>query len=201
MYFQALDDKKECVGIYHDGRLVFDQAQFPQTFANMRTWRYSGFLNDDSIEYGWLLASGKTLKECCPEHLMPDLIKFEKKMNAYKKAFELAKINFRQHCFFDLVPHDFLVSFLELKNSVTQHVFETYEKTSLYEHLLRVEKLLYKIRYQNLNINNHNARGLFTTSRNRAAAQKIIAGSKHIDYNILGHAPAAYPLTRAHFLC
>ena len=186
MYFQALDDKKECVGIYHDGRLVFDQAQFPQTFTNMRTWRYSGFLNDDSIEYGWLLANGKTLKECCPEYLMPDLIKFEKKMNAYKKAFELAKINFRQHCFFDLVPHDFLVSFLELKNSVTQHVFETYEKTSLYEHLLRVEKLLYKIRYQNLNINNHNARGLFTTSRNRAAAQKIIAGSKHIDYNIFG---------------
>ena len=186
MYFQALDDKKECVGIYYSGRLVFDESQFPKTFANMRTWRYSGFLDDDSIEYGWLLAGGKTLKECCPENLMPDLIKFERKMNAYKKAFELARVNFREHCFFDLVPHDFLVSFLELKNQVTQHVFENSEKTSLYKHLLSVEKLLYKIRYQQLNINNQNARGLFTSSRNRAAAQKLLNGPKHIDYNIFG---------------
>jgi hypothetical protein len=44
VYFQALDDKKECVGIYHDGRLVFDESEFPETFSNMRTWRYSGFL-------------------------------------------------------------------------------------------------------------------------------------------------------------
>jgi hypothetical protein len=129
---------------------------------------------------------GKTLKECCPEHLMSDLIKFEKKMNAYKKAFELARINFREHCFFDLVPHDFLVSFLEIKNQITQHVFENNEKTPLYDHLLKVEKLLYKIRYQNLNINNQNARGLFTSSRNRAAAQKLLSGPKHIDYNIFG---------------
>jgi hypothetical protein len=186
VYFQALDDKKECVGIYYNGRLVFDESEFPKTFSNMKTWRYSGFLNDESIQYGWLMAEGKTLKECCPEHLMSDLIKFEKKMNAYKKAFELARINFREHCFFDLVPHDFLVSFLELKNQVTQHIFENNEKTPLYDHLLKVEKLLYKIRYQNLNINNQNARGLFTSSRNRAAAQKLLSGPKHIDYNIFG---------------
>jgi hypothetical protein len=186
VYFQALDDKKECVGIYHDGRLVFDESEFPKSFANMRTWRYSGFLDDNTIEYGWFMTQGKTLKESCPEHLMADLIKFEKKMNAYKKAFELAKINFRQHCFFDLVPHDFLVSFLELKNQITRDVFETCEKPPIYEHLLAVEKLLYKIRYQELNLNNENARGLFTSSRNRATAQKLLTGPKHIDYNIFG---------------
>lgn len=186
MYFQALDDKKQCVGIYHDGRLVFDEGDFPESFGNMRTWRYSGFLDDNSIEYAWLLAGGKTLKECCPEHFINDLNRFEKKMNAYKKAFELARINFREHCFFDLVPHDFLVSFLELKNQITQHVFENNEKTPLYDHLFRVEKLLYKIRYQDLNINNQNARGLFTSSKNRNSAQKLLKGPKHIDYNIFG---------------
>lgn len=186
MYFQALDDKKQCVGIYHNGRLIFDENQFPKTLSSMRTWRYSGFLDDDSIEYAWLIAGGKTLKESCPEHLIGSLLKFEKKMNAYKKAFELAKVNFREHCFFDLVPHDFLVSFLELKNQITRHVFETEEKTPLYQHLLEVEKLLYKIRYQNLNVNNQNARGLFTSSRSRSAAQKLLNGPKHIDYNIFG---------------
>ena len=61
MYFQALDDKKHCIGIYYDGRLIFDENDFPETLKNMRTWRYSGFLNDDSIEYGWLMSEGKTL--------------------------------------------------------------------------------------------------------------------------------------------
>ena len=186
MYFQALDDKKQCVGVYYDGRLIFDESKFPNKFSNMKTWRYSGFLDDDSIEYAWLLSGGKTLKECCPDHLISDLRKFEKKMNAYKKAFELARINFREHCFFDLVPHDFLVSFLELKNQVTQYVFENNEKTPLYDHLFRVEKLLYKIRYRELNVNNQNARALFTSSRSRTAAQTLLAGPKHIDYNIFG---------------
>ncbi len=186
MYFQALDDKKQCVGIYYDGRLVFDEKEFPESFANMKTWRYSGFLDDNTIEYGWFMTQGKTLKESCPEHLIADLIKFEKKLNAYKKAFELAKVNFREHCFFDLVPHDFLVSFLELKNQVTQSVFEACEKPPVYDHLVAVEKLLYKIRYQSLNINNQNARALFTSSHTRNAAQKLIAGPMYIDYNIFG---------------
>ena len=132
------------------------------------------------------MAGGKTLKEACPERLIADLVKYERKMNAYKKAFQLAKINFREHCFFDLVPHDFLLSFLELKNQITQHVFENVQKPDAYEHLMAVEKLLYKIRYQELNINNQNARALFTSSRSRTAAQKLLTGPKHIDYNIFG---------------
>ena len=107
MYFQALDDKKECVGVYYDGRLLFDELGFPESFENMKTWRYSGFLDEETVEYGWLRSSGKTLKESCPEHLMTELNRYEKKMSAYKKAFELGKIDFKQHCFFDLVPHDF----------------------------------------------------------------------------------------------
>ena len=186
MYFQALDDKKQCIGIYHNGHLVFNEKQFPESFLNARTWRYSGFLDDDTIEYGWMLTLGKTLKESCPEHLIGELNRCEKKMNAYKKSFEIARVNFREHCFFDLVPHDFLVSFLELKNQITRHVFETCEKPLVYDHLIAVERLLYKLRYQNLNINNQNARGLFTSSRNRIAAQKLLTGPKHIDYNIFG---------------
>ena len=86
MYFQALDDKKECVGIYHDGRLNFDENTFPDSLANMRTWRYSGFLQDESIEYGWFRAVGKTLKECCPEHLIEELTRFEKKDECLQKV-------------------------------------------------------------------------------------------------------------------
>jgi len=186
VYFQALDDKKHCIGIYYDGKLIFDEQQFPKNLANMRTWRYSGFLNDDSIKYGWLLSGGKTLIEGCPPNLKSQLAMFNKKMNAFKKSFELAKIDFHQHCFFDLVPHDFLLSFLEFKNQVTAHVFETHEQPKYYDHLVSVEKLLYKIRHQELNISNTDARNLFTSSRTRALAQKLLNGRKHIDYNIFG---------------
>lgn len=186
MYFQALDDKKHCIGVYWDGRLIFDDSQFPDDFSNMRTWRYSGFLNDESIEYGWLRTNGKTLKECCPEHMLEELTKYEKKLNAFRKAFSLAKVSFKEHCFFDLVPHDFLAGFLELKNQITQHVFETYEKPPIYDHLLAVERLLYKIRFQKLNISNQNARAVFVSSRTRTSAQKLMSGPQYIDYNIFG---------------
>ena len=132
MYFQALDDKKHCIGIYYDGKLIFDEQRFPKNLTNMRTWRYSGFLNDDSIKYGWFRSGGKTLLESCPPDLKPQLSMFDKKMKAFKKSFELAKVDFREHCFFDLVPHDFLHAFLEFKNQVTAHVFETYEQQKFY---------------------------------------------------------------------
>ncbi len=56
------------------------------------------------------------------------------------------------HCVFDLIPHDFLVQFCEIKNKITEHVFETYDKPDNYEHLDAVYKLLHKIRYQKLNL-------------------------------------------------
>tara|TARA_R100001591_G_scaffold79127_1_gene86371 strand:- start:754 stop:1956 length:1203 start_codon:yes stop_codon:yes gene_type:complete len=186
VYFQALDDKKTCVGIYHDGNLIFDESKFPESFKDSKTWRYSGFLDDDSIDYGWILSEGSRLESACPEDLEAEFKKVNKKMLAFKKSFELAKISFKDHCFFDLVPHDFLCEFLELKNQITKHVFETYEKQDYYDHLVNVEKLLYKIRYQSLNVNTDNCRGLFVNSISRNQIQKIMKGNKTIDYNIFG---------------
>ena len=107
MYFQALDDKKNCIGIYYDGRLVFDDQQFPRNFEGSKTWKYSGSITED-VEYLWFYGLGKSLSELCPPHLESELNNKQQKMRAFKKAFEIAKIDFRQHCFFDLVPHDFL---------------------------------------------------------------------------------------------
>ena len=32
MYFQALDDKKDCIGIYTDGHLIFDNEKMCLTY-------------------------------------------------------------------------------------------------------------------------------------------------------------------------
>lgn len=121
-----------------------------------------------------------------PGRLKKEFNKNQSKLIAFKKAFDIAKIDFREHCFFDLVPHDYLSSFLDIKNKITKHVFENFEKPVEYDHLVEVEKLLYKIRYNKLNIDNKGARNLFVNSTSRNHAQKIMNSSKHIDYNIFG---------------
>jgi len=132
------------------------------------------------------MCGGKNLSEACPEHLKDILNKQQKKMRAFKKSFELAKVDFREHCFFDLVPHDFLSEFLEIKNQITKHVFDNTETPEIYDHLASVEKLLYDIRYRELNLNVKDCRGIMANYNFRTAANKILNGQNYIDYNLFG---------------
>ncbi len=182
MYFQTIDDKKECVGVYKEGRLFFEQT--PDNL--LRTWRYSGTLDYLNTEFAWLYCGGKTLTQACPPELQEELGAATAKMRAYKKSFELAKIDLYEHCFFDLVPHDFIVRFMEVKNQITKHVFESYERPENYDHLVRTHALLHKIKYQTLHLNNEGCREIFVKSALRTAAKKILQKHRHIDYNLFG---------------
>jgi hypothetical protein len=186
VYFQAIDDKKRCVGIYTSGELIFDLARIPTTFDGMRTWKCSGTTTDHDVDYGWLFCDGSTLAEVCPAEIVPEFESAASKMRAYRRSFEIAKINFNEHCFFDLVPHDFLVRFLDLKNRITQHVFENHPKPKNYDHLRDAHKLLHKINYQPLEINTEDCRSLFFKSVHRNLANKIIKGPRTINYNLFG---------------
>jgi len=182
VYFQTLDDKTECVGVYVDGKLNFDHI--PDNLT--RTWRYTGSVKDDDVQYAWIYAGGVDLEGACPEHLSERLDKAQRKFRAFLKTFEIGKINMREHCFFDLVPETFLKEFCEVKNLVTQHVFEHYEKPENYDMLASFEKLLYKIKYQNLNINIDGCKSYFHTSLGRRKVGDLLKGSSHIDYNLFG---------------
>ena len=182
MLFQAIDDKSECIGIYYEGKLVYDS--FPPDLS--RTWKYSASIEDPRIEYAWIRAQGQNISQCCPDALKEELESIQKRMKAYLKSFEIAKVDLRHHCVFDLIPHDFLVSFCEIKNQITEHVFETYDKPANYDHLDRVYRLLHKIRYQELNLNNDNCKNLFYSSVNREAVKKLIQRQRYIDYNMFG---------------
>ena len=179
--FQAIDDKNECVGVYADGKLDFENI--PENLT--KTWKYSGSLSDENIEYAWLYTGGKNLQDCCPMELVEDLTSAQKKMNAYKKSFEIAKINLREHCVFDLIPHDFLLQFCEIKNKITNHVFESYKKPANYDHLDSVQKLLHKIRYQTLNINVADCKHLLTSTIHRNKIQQI-KNNNYINYDLFG---------------
>jgi len=182
LIFQTLDDKFECIGIYADGQLFFEDLPDKLT----KTWKYTGSLYDMDVQYAWLMVQGSPINEAAPEHLKEPLEKAQKRLRAYVKSFRLAKINLRDHCIFDLVPEDFLKEFCEIKNQITEHIFESREKPECYEHLARVHKLLYKIKYQNLNLSIAGCKQLFYNSFSRANAKKILDGPHYIDYNLFG---------------
>lgn len=182
MYFQTIDDKKECIGVYQDGELFFEEM--PTDLQ--RTWKYSGALENSRAEYAWLYCGGQPLASACPEPLKEEYEAVAKKMRAYKRSFEIAKLDLHEHCFFDLVPHDFIVRFLEVKNKITEHIFEICERPSNYQFLDDVQKLLHHIKYQNLRLNNEECREIFVKSALRKEAQKYLNKQNYIDYNLFG---------------
>jgi len=181
MIFQAIDDKNECVGVYTNGKLDF--KNIPQNLT--KTWKYSGSIQDDAVEYAWLYSGGKNLEECCPPAYAEELISAQKRLRAFVKSFEIAKVNLRDHCVYDLIPHDFLLEFCEIKNKITEHVFNNYERPQNYEHLDSVQKLLHKIRFQTLNLDISDCKQLFTTTLQRSKIKRIMA-NPYIDYNLFG---------------
>ena len=183
MIFQTLDDKSECVGVYVDGKLNFDSIPTGLT----KTWKYTGSITDPDIRYAWLYCGGKKLEEVCPPELKEELSELQKTFKAYLKSFQIAKINLTDNCFFDLVPSDFLLQFCEMRNKITEHVFETYSPPQNYDHLDRAYKLLHKIRYQKLNINVDGCRHLMTTTSDREDIRMLVKNKSHyVDYNLFG---------------
>ena len=178
MLFQTLDDKEECVAIYADGKIIQD---LPGNLT--KTWGYSAFLQDEPIEYAKIYCGGKTLDEVCPDHIKEDWDKINNRMKAYHRSFMEAKIDLRQNCFFDLVPERYLLTYYDLRNRITEHVFDNYEKPANYDLILGMTKITNKIKYQNLNID---LDGVTITPKLRDLLKKHDPSCAYINYNIYG---------------
>lgn len=182
MLFQTLDDKTECVGVYVDGKLHFDHI--PQNLT--KTWRFTGSVTDPQIKYAWLYSNGAEMEDVCPPSLLPELARIKKTYWAYQKSFEIARIPLTEFCFFDMVPQYFLLEYCEIKNKVTQNVFNNFEQPDNYDLLDSIDKLTHKIRYQKLNLNNEGCKNLYYSTFGRTTAAKFLSGSRYIDYNMFG---------------
>ena len=141
MLFQALDDKKECVGVFADGRLIYDELPIGLS----KTWGYSAFLEDHQVEYASLYCMGKELTDMCPEHLIEAWADVSARMRAYLRAFVSSGVSLEENCFFDLVPPRYLMEYCDLKNQITEHVLTNTPRPRNYDHLLAVTKLVEQI--------------------------------------------------------
>jgi len=152
VYFQTLDDKKECVGVYADGKLFFNEMPSDLT----HTWGYSDFLKGKEIQYAALYCGGKTLDEVCPDYLLPRWEKICSKLKAFMRSFKTADVSLEENCFFDLVPQRFLLEYCYMKDQICQHIFSSFEQPSNYDYQVSLQEILGDMRYRKLNINSKN---------------------------------------------
>ncbi len=182
MLFQTLDNKKECVGLYIDGKLLYpDNKSFD---GLSKTWNYSTYLSEKDVDYATLYCRGLSLSQTCPEIYQEEWQHINNRMKAYLVSFHEAKISLRENCFFDLVPERFLLEYCYLKDKICEHVFQTYDKPKDYDFLLGLTKLADKIKYRELEID-PGAMSL-GSPRAREFYKKILSHKQYIEYDIFG---------------
>ena len=198
MIFQPLDDKGNCIGIYYDGDILFDSIPSDLSAA----WKYSQFLKDnDNIQYAKLYCGGKAPEFFCPDHIRDEFDRSLKKLRAFYKSFKLGRISLNDHCFFDLVPKDFLLEYFDLMNQITEHVISTQEKPKNYDFLLSLTKVMTDISHRKLNINLTNGRSKIISKRGKSAFIKYKKYEPYCKYSIFGsktgrliNIPGTFPL-------
>jgi len=181
LQFQTLDDKKDCVGIYCDGALYFNQ-ELPQDITH--TWSYSAFLENKEVQYAKLYCGGKSLDDVCPEPLKDRWAHVRNRFEAFIKSFTTARVSLNENCFYDLVPHKFLLEFCYVKDLICKHVFKTYPKPANYEYLLGLTKELEAIRHRQLKIVTQNLS--LAKVKHRRFLTKMKETSHYCKFNITG---------------
>ena len=182
MIFQTLDDKNECVGIYAEGKLSFDELPDGLTAC----WAPVPYLEDKEVEYASLYCEGKTPGEVCPDNLRDDWEECNEKMKAFYRSFMLGKVNLDENCFFDLVPVRFLARYCELRTKITKYVLDTYEKPKNYDYLLKMTKLLTKISHNKLKIDLSDLNSSMHREKTRNFREKAQNLPRYVRYNLFG---------------
>jgi hypothetical protein len=130
-----MDNKTDCAGTYLSGQFVWDKIPDGIT----RTWSYSDHLFGRDIDYANLLVAGKPLDAVCPEHLRERWDSVQGLLKAHFKAFVASKIDLDDVCFYDVVPQKHLQHYFEMKNEITEWIFENIEQPDNYNFLKRIQ--------------------------------------------------------------
>ena len=181
MLFQAVDDKENCVAIYKNGTLI--KNYLPGDL--MYTWCASAFLRDLPIEYAYLYCQ-QPLKEACPEHLKSELTEVMNLLKAFTISLSESRIDINQHCFYDLMPESFLVKFCEIKNKISNYIFNNYDKPSNYDFLCALHKIEQEISHKKVKLDFTRVETKHLNFANKNKLNSAKAAAPYIRYNIFG---------------
>jgi len=164
-----------------------------------KTWRYHSFLKDSLCEYASLYCQGKTLEEICPDHLREEWDYKNGRLKAFYRAYVEAKIDLKEHGFYEVLPKNILIDYLELKNKISEHVFDTYKKPSNYDFLMELTKVVEGIKEKKINVDPSCLKERFAEYKVRQFYKKISKTPPHISYNIFGSKTGRLTTTKGSF--
>ena len=182
MRFQTLDNKKQCVGIYFNDQLIF--GEIPSGLS--RTWSYSEFLDNSDIQYAQLYCAGQNLSDVCPDHLRDKWERIRGRLRAHYRSLSISKIDLDEHCFYDMVPEKFLYDFCEIKDQITEWVFENYERPANYDFLDSLNRICTRLSGEELKLNFSALRDQRHISKVRDFTKKYSGRPQHCKYNVFG---------------
>jgi len=180
LIFQSLDNKNECPGIFVDGKLTNDYKNTNLT----TTWSPSLHFADRVVDCAIIRAEGASLNDVCPEDLKETWRSINVRATAFLKSFKNSCINLEEVCFYDLLPSKFLLEFFGLKNDITKHVVENYDRPKNYDFMYELLIFLKEVEHQELNLNFKNLD--MTDKRVRQSISKIKESPGKIRYNPWG---------------
>ena len=181
MIFQTLDDKQNCVSIYKEETLM--NGWIPDGLTH--TWSISQYLKDMSIEYAYLYCQA-SLSDACPEHLRDELNQVMNSLKAFMISMKEAKVDLDEHCFYDLTPDSFLVDFCEIKNKISQHVFDNYERPKNYDFLDKLLFITQEISLEKLCLDFSRFKNDCADFAFRNKLKSVRAARPYVQYNIFG---------------
>lgn len=182
MLFQALDDKKECVGVFASGELHFDEL--PQNLTH--TWSMSSSIDESDTQYAKVYVEGKELSEVCPGYLLEEFERVHKKMGAFYKSFYLSKVSLHEHCFYDLVPKRHLLEYFSVKNEITDWVFQNYQKPANHDFMVKVMRMTNNISQQHFSVDKDELNRYAAEERVRHFRQRLGNNLQRVSYNAFG---------------
>ena len=176
MIFQTLDEKKECFGIYANG--VIEYERIPKHLT--ATWSYAPYLDDMDIRYASLYAGDCSIANVVPERFLPEWERVSKKINAFRKSLNTAKVNLNDNCLYELVPERYIVELCEIKNKVTKYVIENYDRPPNYNFLVDLSKVINDLSFQKLNFDFTELRQNAVDYKGRQWYKKLKKTSKNL---------------------
>ena len=178
-----MDNKTDCAGTYLSGQFVWDKIPDGIT----KTWSYSDHLFGRDIEYANLLVSGRPIETVCPQHLRERWDSVKGLLRSHYKALTASKVDLGDVCFYDVVPQKHLQHYFELKNEITQWVFDNVERPDNYNFLKQVQAATRELKRHPVNLNSF---AVYVSSADCMKAKHLYdqfgEETPYVDYDIFG---------------
>ena len=149
MIFQIVDEKKDCTGVFVNGKIEHRKIDKDLT----ATWSYNELLEDMDVEFADLYCGGLPLDDVCPDDLKDRWKTRKKKIHSFIRSFFESKVNVDDVCFYDLIPSQHIVHYYTLKNEITKYIIQNYPRPKNYSFLLNTTAMAKEISKQEIKIN------------------------------------------------